>query len=128
MITYVYICISEVQLCLFLISYAPYRNNKQPSADTSSTINHSGTKCSCIELHNMDSVPPSKDPLVTHWLADQAATLELLWTLEVVRNRKPIHCLSNLHFITILKSYPASQCNILLNHILQLQPSEISFI
>jgi hypothetical protein len=52
---------SEIQLCLYLISYAPYRENKQTSADTSSIINHSDTKYRCIQLHNMDSVPPSID-------------------------------------------------------------------
>jgi hypothetical protein len=57
--------LSEVQLCLYLISNATYRENKQTSADTSSIINHYGSKCICIKLHNMDFVPPSKEPLVT---------------------------------------------------------------
>jgi len=77
---------SEVQLCLYLISYASYREeDRQPSTDKFSIFNHSGTKCRYIQLHYMDSVTPIKEPLVTHWLVERAATLELLRTLEVVR-------------------------------------------
>jgi hypothetical protein len=65
---------SDVKLCLYLISYAPYRENKQPSADTSSITNHSGTKRRCTQHHNIVAVPPSKEPLVTHWLVDRVGT------------------------------------------------------